>query len=117
MPDRSRPGSPTTARPIGTSQDGRDKSATGVPPNPIRLQTQATTIGTWNVRTLHACGKLQELTHELKRYRWDILGLSEVRWTGFGETTTEMRVLTRLCSETVSRQATCSESRSAMDHE
>ena len=41
-----------------------------------------------NARSLHARGKVQELTHDLKRYRWDILGLAEVRWTGFGETTT-----------------------------
>ena len=26
-------------------------------------------------------------THKLKRYRWDIVGLAVVRWTGFGETT------------------------------
>ena len=31
--------------------------------------------------------KSTELTHELKRYQWDILGLTEVRWTEFGETT------------------------------
>ena len=43
----------------------------------------------WNVGSLHACGKIQELTYELKRYRWDILGLVDVRWTGFGETTTD----------------------------
>ena len=30
------------------------------------------TIGTWNTKTL---GKLQELTHEMDRYRWNILGL------------------------------------------
>ena len=40
-----------------------------------------------NVRTLHACGKVKE--HELARHKWDILGLAEVRWAGFGETTTE----------------------------
>ena len=28
------------------------------------------------------------MTHELNRYRWDVIGLSEVRWTGFGELTT-----------------------------
>ena len=50
---------------------------------------EGTIIGTWNVRSLHACGKVQELTHELKSYRWDILGLAEVRWTEFGETTTD----------------------------
>ena len=47
------------------------------------------TIGTWNTRTLRAAGKLQELTHEMDRYGWNILGLCEIRWKSFGETTTE----------------------------
>ena len=34
-------------------------------------------------------GKLQELTHEMDRHRWNILGLCEMRWKNFGETTTE----------------------------
>ena len=42
----------------------------------------------WNAHSLHGHGKVQEFTHEVKRYQWDILGLAEVRWTGFGETTT-----------------------------
>ena len=33
--------------------------------------------------------KLQELTHEMDRYRWNILGLCEMRWKNFCETTTE----------------------------
>ena len=41
-----------------------------------------------NVRTLHVCRKVRELTNEIKRYRWDILNLADVRKTGFGETTT-----------------------------
>ena len=47
------------------------------------------TIGTWNTRTLRAAGRLQELTHEMDRYRWNILGLCETRWKNFGKTTTE----------------------------
>ena len=47
------------------------------------------TIGTWNTRTLRAAGKLQELTHEMDRYRWNILGLCKMKWKNFGETTTE----------------------------
>ncbi len=43
-------------------------------------------VGTWNVRTLRAAGKLEELTHEMNRYLWNILGLCEVRWKNFGET-------------------------------
>ena len=55
----------------------------------IRPPKEGTSIGTWNVRFLHARGKVQEVTHELKRYPWDILGVAEVRWTGFAETTTD----------------------------
>ena len=47
------------------------------------------TIGTWNIRTLRPAGKLQELTQEMDRYRWNILGLCEMKWKNFGETTTE----------------------------
>ena len=44
---------------------------------------------TWNTRTLRAVGKLEELTHEMDRYRWNILGLCEMKWKNFGKTTTE----------------------------
>ena len=43
-------------------------------------------VGTWNVRTFYAAGKTELLTHEMKRYQCDILGLSEVRWVGSSET-------------------------------
>ena len=33
------------------------------------------TIDTWNTRKVRAAGKLQELTHEMDRYRRNILGL------------------------------------------
>ena len=41
-------------------------------------------IGTWNVRTLYQVGKLDNLIIEMKRMKVDILGISEVRWTGSG---------------------------------
>ena len=37
-------------------------------------------------RLVGVAGKLQELTHEMDRYRWNILGLCEMRWKNFGET-------------------------------
>ena len=43
-------------------QDGGVKYATGAPTNKIRGRNDIT-IGTWNVRTLRAAGKLKELTH------------------------------------------------------
>lgn len=47
-------------------------------------------MGTLNVRTLTADGKLEELAHEMDQYRWNILGISEIRWIGFGETSADI---------------------------
>ena len=74
-------------RAFAVHQDGGVKCATGAS-SKIRGRDNIT-IGTWNTRTLGAAGKLQELTHEMDRYRWNILGLCEMRWNNFGETTTE----------------------------
>ena len=58
--------------------------------NNKKLRTRSNiSIGTWNVRTLRTPGKLEELTHEMSRYRWSVLGLCEIRWKNFGETTTQ----------------------------
>ena len=86
MLDRSRLGSTTTVHPTVRHQRGDDKCATEAK-TAIRLPKEGTTIGTRNVRSLHACGKVQKLIHELKRNRWDTLALAGVQWTGFGETT------------------------------
>lgn len=44
-------------------------------------------ISTWNVRTLLATGKMQEIGLELKRYNIDIAAIQEVRWEGQGNIT------------------------------
>ena len=81
MPDRSWPGLTTTALSTEEPQGGcSDKSATGANQG-FKLASKKTIIGTWNVRTLHACGKVEELEHEPQRYHWDIIGLSEVKWS------------------------------------
>lgn len=41
-------------------------------------------IATWNVRTLFAAGKLQNLIQEMERMKISILGVSEVRWPDSG---------------------------------
>ena len=41
-------------------------------------------IGTWNVRSMNQ-GKLQEVKQEMARAKVDILGNSELKWTGMGE--------------------------------
>ena len=41
-------------------------------------------IGTWNVRSTNQ-GKLKVVKQEMARVNIDILGISELRWTGMGE--------------------------------
>ena len=41
-------------------------------------------IVTWNVRSMNQ-GKLEVVKQEMTRVKIDILGISELRWTGTGE--------------------------------
>ena len=41
-------------------------------------------IGTWNVRSMNQ-GKLEVVKLEMARVNVDILGISELKWTGMGE--------------------------------
>ena len=41
-------------------------------------------IGTWNVRSMNQ-GKLEMVKQEMARLSVDILGISELKWTGMGE--------------------------------
>ena len=79
---RSSPGTRTS---VAGHQDGVEKYATD---RPKWLRARNITIGTWNVRSLRAAGKTEELTHEMNRYQWNIFGLCEVRWKNLGETST-----------------------------
>ena len=83
IPDRSSPGSARTAPVIAHQGEGATDDN-----NKLRTQSNIG-IGTWNVRTLRPTGKLEELTHEIRRYRWSVLGFCEVRWRNFGETATQ----------------------------
>ncbi|XP_072023049.1 craniofacial development protein 2-like [Amphiura filiformis] len=46
-------------------------------------------IGTWNVRTLYQSGNLELLLHQLNKFKWEIIGVSETHWTESGEFATE----------------------------
>ena len=41
-------------------------------------------IGTWNVRSMNQ-GKLEAVQQEVARENIDALGISELKWTGMGE--------------------------------
>lgn len=43
-------------------------------------------IGSWNVRTMFEAGKSMQVAAEMRKYNITILGISETRWTGTGQT-------------------------------
>ena len=69
--------------------DVGDKYATGVPKIKKIRGRENIAVGTWNVRTLRPAGKLEQLTHAISRYHWNIVGLCEMRWKNFGEMSTD----------------------------
>ena len=50
----------------------------------IRCSKEQYCIGTWNVRSMNQ-GKLEVVKQEMERVNVDILGNSELKWTGMGE--------------------------------
>ena len=50
----------------------------------VRCSKEQYCIGTWNVRSMNQ-GKLEVVKQEMARVNGDILGISELKWTGMGE--------------------------------
>ena len=50
----------------------------------VRCCKEQCCIGTWNVRSMNQ-GKLEVVKQEMARVNVDILGISELKWTGMGE--------------------------------
>ena len=50
----------------------------------VRCCKEQYCIGTWNVRYMNQ-GKLEVVKQEMARVNADILGISELKWTGMGE--------------------------------
>ena len=50
----------------------------------VRYCKEQYCIGTWNVRSMNQ-GKLEVVKQEMARVNTDILGISELKWTGMGE--------------------------------
>ena len=50
----------------------------------VRCYKEQYCIGTWNVRSMNQ-GKLEGVKQEMARVNVDILGISELKWTGMGE--------------------------------
>ena len=50
----------------------------------VRCWKEQYCIGTWNVRSMSQ-GKLEVVKQEIARVNINILGISELKWTGMGE--------------------------------
>ena len=50
----------------------------------VRCCKEQYCVGTWNVRSMNQ-GKLKVVKQEMTRVNIDILGISELKWTGIGE--------------------------------
>ena len=88
----------TPLKPIGKG-DGPPSAGRTTPRTPIRraaanqpdgrrglLSTKCKVgLGTWNVRTLHQTGNLTLLLHQLGKFDWEIMGVSETHWTDTGD--------------------------------
>ncbi|XP_050497677.1 craniofacial development protein 2-like [Diabrotica virgifera virgifera] len=42
-------------------------------------------MGSWNIRTMLASGKMQEIALEMKKYQLEILAVQEIRWKKEGK--------------------------------
>ena len=54
----------------------------------VRCCKEQYCIGIWNVRSMNQ-GKLEVVKQEMARVNIDILGISELKWTGTGEFNSE----------------------------
>ena len=55
-------------------------------------------MGTWNVRSVNQ-GKLEVIKQEMARVNVDILGISELRWTGMGEFNSDDHYIYYYCGQ------------------
>ena len=52
--------------------------------NKVQCGKEQFFIGTWNARSMNQ-GKLEVVKQEIARVNVDILGISELKWTGMGQ--------------------------------
>ncbi|CAF1579169.1 unnamed protein product [Rotaria magnacalcarata] len=67
----------------GTKPKGRPAADASSVKREVRCCKKPHTIGTWNVRAMNQ-GKLDVVKGEMSRINIDILGISELKWTGMG---------------------------------
>ena len=54
----------------------------------VQCRKEQYRIGSWNVRSMNQ-GKLEVVKQKMARVNVDILGISELKWTGMGESNSD----------------------------
>ena len=67
------------------TDDSQTREGAGAPTADLLKPKQKMRVGCWNVQTLNQTGRMPQLVKEFDNYNLDILGVSEVRWTGTGK--------------------------------
>ena len=70
---------------VGVASDRGSSEVTQVVNKQIPHSADLMGIATWNVRTMHKSGKLENIKAEMKRGNITIPGLTETRWKGNGD--------------------------------
>ena len=68
----------------------------------VRCCKEQYCTGTWNVRSVNQ-GKLEVVKQEMTRVSINILGISELRWTGVGEFTSDDHYIYHYGQESIKR--------------
>ena len=68
----------------------------------VRCCKEQHCIGTWSVRSINQ-GKLEVVKQEMARVNTDILGISELKWTGMGEFNSDNHYIYHCGQESVRR--------------
>ena len=68
----------------------------------VRCCKEQYCIGTWNVRSMNQ-GKLEVVKQEMASVNVDILGISELKWTGMGEFNSDDRYIYYCGQESLTR--------------
>ena len=67
------------------THNSESQNLEAIRPTTIISTRTTTTIGAWNVRTMYEAGKAAQIAAEMRSYKLTILGISEARWTGWGQ--------------------------------
>ena len=71
--------------------------------NKVQCSKEQCCIGTWNVRSMNQ-GKLEVVKQEMARVNINILGISELEWTGMGEFNSDDHYIYYCGQETLRRR-------------